>query len=96
MDDTGLKSLLTADAPPARDFAFELAVMARIEKRQFRHSLLRNAGMAVLAALVLALLAPPLELVWQRNFAPLASNVLIATLLLLATLFWSQLTARRN
>ena len=95
MDDTVLKSLLTADAPPARDFAFELAVMARIEKRQFQHSLLRNAGMAMLAALVLALLAPPLQLVWQHDLAPIAGDVLIA-IVLLATLFWSQLTARRN
>lgn len=96
MDDAGLKALLNADAPPARDFAFELAVMARIETRQFHRALLCNAGMAAFAALVLALLAPQLETVWQQNFAPIANNIVIVALLLLVTDFALRLIARRD
>ena len=38
MDDTELKALLAEGAPPARDLRFELAVMARIERRCHQQS----------------------------------------------------------
>jgi hypothetical protein len=55
-----LTALLAADAPPARDAAFALAVMARIEKAQFRDELVRNGAIAALAGLALFAFAPQL------------------------------------
>jgi len=96
MDDTELKALLAQDAPPARDFSFELAVMARIERHAFHRALLRNAGLAGLAALVLVLLAPSLETVWQQTLAPDANNLALAALLLAATFVWMRLFAEQD
>ncbi|HVV28045.1 MAG TPA: hypothetical protein VHC40_08775 [Rhizomicrobium sp.] len=55
-----LRRRMAADAPPARDLSFELAVMARIERRHFRRAVAGNAAVAALAALVLFMAAPPL------------------------------------
>ena len=95
MDDTELKALLITDAPPARDLRFELAVMARIEAQAFAHALLRNIAVAAASALVLALLAPSLESLWQQNFAPAIGNLTIAAVLMLATILAPYLMARR-
>ena len=96
MDDTELKALLTQNAPPPRDVRFELAVMARIERKAFHRALWRNAGVAALAALVLALVAPSLETVWHRTVTPDISNLAIAALLLAATFVWTQVYAGRD
>jgi hypothetical protein len=96
MDDTELKALLAMDAPPARDLRFELAVMARIERQAFHRALLRNAGVAALVALVLALVAPSLEAVWQQTVAPTTSNLMLAALLLAATFVWTRFYAGQD
>ena len=56
MDDTELKALLAEGAPPARDLRFELAVMARIERRAISN--------LAIAALLLAA-----TYVWTRFYA---------------------------
>jgi hypothetical protein len=56
----GLTALLAADAPPARDPAFGVAVMARIEKARFRDELAGNGAIAALAGLALFAFAPQL------------------------------------
>jgi hypothetical protein len=82
MNEADLKVYLTQDAPPAQDFAFTLAVMARIEKRQFRQDMLRNIGIGVTGALLLALLMPSLTQVWGHIAMPLNNNWVIGALLL--------------
>jgi len=82
MDDISLTALLNADAPPAQDMRFSLAVMTRIEQRQFRRNLLRNVLAGGTATLVLVLVAPTLNLVWKDIAAPLSNNMIIAALLL--------------
>lgn len=82
MDDISLAALLKADAPPAQDMRFSLAVMTRIEQRQFHRSLLRNVILGAAATLVLALIVPTLNLVWGDVATPLSSNMIIAALLL--------------
>jgi hypothetical protein len=86
MDDAKLKDLLGAGTPPAADPRFVMAVMARIEHRRFRREMATTAGLAALAALMLALLAPTLEIAWDLSFAPFASNLVIGMLLLAVTI----------
>ena len=68
MIEDALKALSAADAPPARDQAFEIAVMARIERHRFRRALARNAALVLAASLVLALVMPVLAPLWQDWF----------------------------
>ena len=68
LEDT-LKALSAAAAPPARDLAFEIAVMARIERRRFHRALARNAALALAAGVILALVMPGLAPLWQAGFA---------------------------
>ncbi len=83
-----LTALLAADAPPARDAAFALAVMARIERRRYRDELVSNAAMACLAALLLFALAAPVTELMQGVSANLAT-VLAVTILALWAMGWS-------
>ena len=83
MDDDALKGLLNANSLPMRDSAFELAVMARIERRQFRLAVAKYLALTLGMVLLLALLAPRLESFWQKSFAPLAGNLVIVIVLLL-------------
>ena len=69
MTDNELKNLIVAASPPARDRVFELAVMARIERHQFRHAVLMNVAVSAALALVLAFAAPMLQQVWQTELA---------------------------
>jgi hypothetical protein len=64
-----LQELLAADAPAARDAAFEIAVLARIEQRRFRRGLAAQVAAAALAALLLALVMPGLAPVWDSGVA---------------------------
>ncbi|MEO8300614.1 MAG: hypothetical protein ABI608_02405 [Rhizomicrobium sp.] len=84
MDDADLKALLTADSPPAADPRFVVTVMARIEQRRFRRELAMILGLGACAILLLALLAPSLEIIWKG--APQASNLLVALALMTVTL----------
>lgn len=80
-----LKELMAADAPAAHDLVFQLDVMARIERRQFRRALLTNVAMALLAALLLALIAPTLQQVWPAIPMPRLNEVLLGTMLIAAS-----------
>ena len=86
MDDTGLTALFKADAPPANDPRFVVAVMARIEQRRFRRELAMTVGLAACAVALLALLAPTLEITWREGIAPYANNLTIALVLASMTL----------
>jgi len=86
MNDATLKSLLAAEAPPASDPRFVVAVMGRIEQRRFRRELAMTAGLAVCAMALAGLLAPSLEITWHDDFAPYTSNVVIALVLASITL----------
>jgi hypothetical protein len=99
MDDATLTARLMADAPPARDLAFTLAVLARIEKQQYRRALLTNIALAAGSILLLALAPPQLAGLWQTNIAPLGggtSNMVIAVLLLAAVVLSPQLLAQQD
>jgi len=86
MDDTTLTALLGAEAPPASDPRFVVAVMARIEQRRFLRELAITAGLALCAIVLAGLLAPTLEITWHDDFAPYTSNVVIALVLASITL----------
>ena len=96
MDDTTLTALLGAEAPPASDPRFVVAVMARIEQRRFRREVAMTAGLAVSAMVLAGLLAPTLEITWHDDFAPYASNVTIALVLASITLAVPYFFAARN
>jgi hypothetical protein len=83
MDDKALKQLLDAGVPGV-DANFTIAVMARIERRQFHRSLLRAAGAALALGVVLAVAAPFLDDVMTLLAKPLANDWVIAGLLLAA------------
>jgi hypothetical protein len=103
MDDAELKALLTAGAPPARDPAFELAVLRRIEQRRFRVAVASNLALALGATLLLALLSPLqallsplLENIWRVSLAPLASNLVVGVVVLATALVALQLQPRQD
>jgi hypothetical protein len=81
---------------PARDHAFEIALLARIEQRRFRRGLawtvVATAGMTVLLAFAM----PGLEKMWQQNFAGLFSNTMIAAMLFAMLLPAQQWIMRRG
>jgi hypothetical protein len=66
-------AMLAAEAPAARDLAFEIAVLARIERRRFARNMARNLAVAA-AALLLALIMPQLD--WAATLAASWSSVL--------------------
>ncbi|HJR55617.1 MAG TPA: hypothetical protein VJ798_03480 [Rhizomicrobium sp.] len=78
--------MLLDDAPAARDLAFEVAVLARMEQRRFRRGLAMTAVLAVAATLLLAFLMPGIESVWQQRLAGMLDNWMIAALLVGITL----------
>jgi hypothetical protein len=86
MDDADLTALLTADSPPAADPRFVVAVMARIEQRRFHRELAMILSLGACAMVLLALLAPSLEIAWEGSFAPYANNLVIGLVLMTVTL----------
>jgi len=82
--------MLAADAPAARDIAFEIAVLARIEQRRFRRGVAVSLGLAVAAAALLALVMPDIQVFWQADIAGSLSNGVVAIVLfaLLLPLQW--------
>ena len=89
-----MAAMLAAEAP-ARDFAFEIAVLQKIEQRRFIRSMARNLGAALMAALLLALLVPQLDWVavvagsWGSVLSRLTGNsVVMVTLLVAAFAAW--------
>jgi hypothetical protein len=73
--------LLLADAPASRDLAFEIALLTRIEQRRFRRGLAVIVALAAAAAMLLALLMPDVENIWQTHFAGAVGNGMIAAIL---------------
>ena len=76
-----IAAMLAADAPAARDLAFEIAVMAKIEQRRFRRGVALNIALGVAAVLLLALVMPGIQNFWQARFAATLSNGMIAAAL---------------
>jgi hypothetical protein len=72
--------LLMADAPAARDLSFEIALLARIEQRRFRRGLAMTMLLAAASAILLALLMPGFENIWQQRYAGAFSNGMIAAM----------------
>ncbi|HEY5347870.1 MAG TPA: hypothetical protein VIJ72_06730 [Rhizomicrobium sp.] len=60
-----MAAMLAADAPAARDLAFELTVMDRIERRRFARGMALNLMLGLGAALVLAMLMPGFDVAAQ-------------------------------
>ena len=77
--------MLAAEAPAARDIAFEMAVLTRMEQRRYRRGMILNVVLTVLATALLALTMPSIETLWQSNFASL-DNAVIAAFLFAALL----------
>jgi hypothetical protein len=91
MVETALKKLMAADAPAQDGRRFTLAVMARIERRDFYRALMAQAGAAALAALVLALVVPRLDLALRIGFGGGTSQAALAIALLAATIYGPRL-----
>ena len=77
-----MAAMLAADAPAARDHAFEIAVLTRIEQRRFRRGVAVNVALAVAASILLGLVMPDIESFWQAHIAAGLSNGMIAAALL--------------
>ncbi len=77
-----IAKLLAADAPAARDHAFQLAVMAKIEQRRFRRGLVLNVALTLAATLLLAVVMPGLEPLLQQMSFELNSNLAITALVI--------------
>lgn len=60
-----MAAMLMADAPAARDMAFEIGVLARMERRRFHRAVAVRLALALAASLLLALVMPPLAPLWQ-------------------------------
>jgi len=67
--DGRMTAVLMVDTPPARDAAFEIAVLERIERRRFHRAVLERSVLALAATLVLGLVMAPLQPVWQAGLA---------------------------
>jgi hypothetical protein len=67
MLEDALKAVSAADAPAQRDRLFEIAVMARIERRHFHRVLARNAALALALTAILVLVAPGLDRLWPTE-----------------------------
>lgn len=90
--DLKLKALLAVEEPPARDPAFALAVMEKIERRRFWVELLMGAPVALAACVALWALSPILTQVaveWIGPFAQQAVVPVLAVVLTLAALAFS-------
>jgi hypothetical protein len=90
-----MAAMLATDVP-ARDLAFEIAVLARIERRRFRREIARNLMAAAVAAVLLALVIPVLWPLLQAGLAPLRllwpqglfTNMALGAALMAASLAW--------
>ena len=90
-----MAATLAADVP-ARDLAFEIGVMAKIEQRRFHREIARNLTAALAAALLLALVIPVLWPLLQAGLAPLRllwpqglfTNMALGAALMAASLAW--------
>ena len=65
MLEEAIKALSDADAPAARDPVFEVAVLARIERKNFQRSMALAGTITLAAILVLVFLMPKLIAIWH-------------------------------
>lgn len=84
--DIMLKALLAMEEPPARDPAFALAVMERIERRRFWTELLMGAPVAVAVCVALWALSPFLTDAAVQWIGPFAQGALMPVLAVVLTL----------
>lgn len=82
--DADVTALMAADAPAARDLAFEIAVLMRIERRRYRRGVAAILAAGLLAATVLAAVMPGLGSAAAHAFAGVGNWMLAATLLTLS------------
>jgi hypothetical protein len=92
--DLALKALLAVDEPPARDPAFSLAVMERIERRRFWTEVLFAAPIALAVLVALWALSPLLTLAAVAWIGPFAQGALMPVLAVVLTLVGLALTGR--
>ena len=88
--DARLKAMFAADAPPALDARFRLAVYERMEKRQAASRLALVVGIGAVATIGTALLAPQLNQLLPPNVMLVACGLLGA-----AASVWGVLQMRR-
>lgn len=84
MDDIQLQALFAADAPPARDPAFVLAVLDRMEKARLRQQFIWLVMSACVGAVMLFAFAPLLA--WLTTSGDILS-LFVFTALVLASLW---------
>jgi hypothetical protein len=86
MSDALLKSLFEADAPPARDVAFTLAVMERVERRRFWTEAAMLVPAVIAACVVLWALAPALNEMAVSWLGPFGQSAFVPVIALVTTL----------
>ncbi|MFO1246985.1 MAG: hypothetical protein U1E93_01915 [Alphaproteobacteria bacterium] len=94
MDEPVLKNIWDADVP-AHDSRFVVGVLARAEQRRFRREVLTITGLAAVAALLLALVMPAMEVTWAHVLHEL-NNLAILGLLAAITFALPQLLPARD
>jgi hypothetical protein len=88
-----LARAFAVDLPPARDFAFSLAVMEKVARKRLLNSVMLLACVALLAALVLWAVAPAFEPLFEsvaEGVWPVIPAALLAGFL--ALISWQVLT----
>jgi hypothetical protein len=94
--DLALKALLEVDEPPARDPAFSLAVMERIERRRFWMEVAMGAPVALAVLVALWALSPLLTEAAVQWIGPFAQGVLMPVLAVVMTLVGLALSGREQ
>jgi hypothetical protein len=89
--DAGLKALLRADAPAARDPWFRIALIERMARRRLRRRLVVVGAAGAAGAALLAPLAPALSRLAADGVALPAAGVLVV----LAATVWAVAQMRR-
>lgn len=92
--DAMLRRLLAVDAPPARDPAFSLAVMERVQRRRFWSEIAMAVPAAVAFCVILWAIAPMLTDMAVRWVGPLSQGVILPVLAVIATLAGLAFTGR--
>jgi hypothetical protein len=84
--DAMLRTLFAADEPPARDPAFTIAVMERVQRRRFWTEVMMLAPMAIAFCVILWAMAPMLTDLAVQWMGPLARSAVLPVLAVVATL----------
>jgi len=93
MSDDALKALLTADdpAPPARDFAFTLEVMAKVERRRMIEGVVTLVLCVIAVSALLYLVMPYVTPALVHLSAPLLPAVGILAAIAVCAVCWEQM-----